>query len=270
MKIPPQEKGDDMPTYQDFVPNFTHQIDTLYVPTAMGGFKYLIVVVDIHSRILDAEPTKVLDSNTARNALIKIYSRSILSKPKIMETDAGSEFKGAFNSYLEEEDIKHITAPTNRHRMVAIVENKNKLLGRLIFHLLNYKDLETEKQGKSRKDAGATDWYVNNKTFRELIDTVNENNTFKPITEAKSDDLRITSSNKDILPVGTRVLVTLDHPKEISNSKRLHGTFRAGDIRWDRNEKTIEWDVLKPDQPPMYKVNGEKFLRTRQQLQVIN
>ena len=163
MKVPPPEKGDNMPSYQDFKPNFTHQIDTLYVPTAMGGFKFLIVVVDIYSRILDAEPIKELNSNTAKNSLIKIYSRGILSKPKIMETDAGSEFKGAFNSYLEEEDIKHITAPTNRHRMVAIVENKNKLLGRLIYHLLNYKDLETENQGKTRKDAGSTDWYVNNK-----------------------------------------------------------------------------------------------------------
>jgi len=227
----------------------------------------LIVVVDIHSRILDAEPTKVIDSTTARNALIKIYSRSILSKPKIMETDAGSEFKGAFNDYLEEEGIKHITAPTNRHRMVAIVENKNKLLGRLIFHLLNYKDID---KPQNNTGSGAKDWYVNHNTFRELIDTINEMNNFKPITEAKSDDLRITSSNKDILPVGTRVLVTLDHPKEISNGKRLHGNFRAGDIRWDRNVKTIEWDVLKPDQPPMYKVNGEKFLRTRQQLQAVD
>ena len=280
MKIPQPEKRDNMPSYQNFKPNFTHQIDTLYVPTAMGGFKFLIVVVDVFNRVLDAEPIRVLDSTTAKTALIKIYNRGILSQPKIIQSDSGSEFKGAFNDYLQDKNIMHITAPANRHRMVAIVENKNKLLGRLIFHLLNYKDLDDERNRRpereaggrrrpKRKDKGATDWYVNNASFRQLIDTVNDMNNFEPITEAKSDDLKITRGNKNILPVGTRVYVALDQPEEITNGKRLHGNFRAGDIRFNRSVKTIDKNVLMPDQPPMYRVQGENFSRTRQQLQVV-
>jgi hypothetical protein len=187
--------------------------------------------------VVHKEPIKVLDSTTAETALIKIYNRGILSQPKIIQSDSGSEFKGAFNDYLQDKDIMHITAPANRHRMVAIVENKNKLLGRLIFHLLNYKDLVDERNRREeggrrrpkRKDKGATDWYVNNESFRQLIHTVNEMNNFEPITEAKSDDLKITRGNKNILPVGTRVYVALDQPEEITNAP-VFKNFTESDV----------------------------------------
>ena len=164
MKIPPTDKSNDSATYQEYKKNWIHQIDTLSLPTAKYGYKYLLVCVDIYNHIMDAEPIKDNDSKNARNALIKIYERKILLKPHIIESDEGSEFKGSFDAYLKEQGIKHIVGATNRHRQQAIVENKNKIIGRLIFHLLNYKDLETEKQGKSR-GVGAKDWYINKDKF---------------------------------------------------------------------------------------------------------
>ena len=67
------------------------------------------------------------------------------------------------------------------------------------------------------------------------------------------------------------VRTSLDYPKEIGTNKRLHGNkFRATDIRWSREIRPIEWVSLYPGQPPLYRVQGEKILRTKQQLQVIS
>ena len=79
----------------------------------------------------------------------------------------------------------------------------------------------------------------------------------------------VTDENRNLLSIGTNVLVSLDYPIDIANEKRQYGKFRAGDIRWSKEPKEIKWIVLKPNQPPMYRVSGEHILRTRQQLQVV-
>jgi len=72
-----------------------------------------------------------------------------------------------------------------------------------------------------------------------------------------------------LLPVGTMVRTQLEAPIDIAAGKRLHGGFRATDIRWTRQIKPIEWVSLLPSEPPLYKVEGEKIMRTRNQLQVM-
>ena len=58
-KIPPREAGDNMPHYQIFTEGYLQQADLLFMPTDAFGFKYALVVVDAHSRKLDAEPIKI-------------------------------------------------------------------------------------------------------------------------------------------------------------------------------------------------------------------
>jgi hypothetical protein len=79
----------------------------------------------------------------------------------------------------------------------------------------------------------------------------------------------VSDKNRDLLEIGTKVLVSLDYPIDIVTGKKLHGTFRKSDIRWSREAKKIIWLVLKPNQPPMYRVEGEKILRTINQLHVV-
>ena len=63
--------------------------------------------------------------------------------------------------------------------------------------------------------------------------------------------------------------VLLDNPKSVSG-KKLHGTFRASDIRWEVEPRTIEEYILRIDQPPMYIVSGiTNCAYRRQQLQVV-
>ncbi|EGG22990.1 hypothetical protein DFA_05120 [Cavenderia fasciculata] len=58
-----------------------------------NGFKYALVVVDLASRLTDAEPLQNKTAKEVRDAFIKIYKRGIL-KPNIIQMDPGTEFKG--------------------------------------------------------------------------------------------------------------------------------------------------------------------------------
>jgi len=56
-KKPMPETRDDMPISQVFKKNIFHQADVLYLPEDKN-FKYLLVVVDLYDRSVDAEPLK--------------------------------------------------------------------------------------------------------------------------------------------------------------------------------------------------------------------
>ena len=42
-----------------------------------------------------------------------------------------------------------------------------------------------------------------------------------------------------------------------AHKKKQIGKFRSADIRWSLEIHKIDWVVLKPGQPPMYKVDNE-------------
>ena len=71
-KTPIREAREEMPIFQSFKPGFTHQADLQYLPTAVFGYKFLLVVVDNHTRHFDAEPIKKRDSVQVAKAFEKI------------------------------------------------------------------------------------------------------------------------------------------------------------------------------------------------------
>jgi hypothetical protein len=265
MKIPSPENKQDMPEFQDFKPNFTHQADLLHLPTAKFGYKFLLVVVDTYSRHFDCEPMKNRDAIDATNAFKKIYTR--LPFPKMVEFDQGGEFKKETKHYFEEQGISVRYSSTNRHRMQGLVEARNGIIVKVLFSIMNLKEIKSNKS--------SSDWYRSEKEFRNVVKLMNDYMKYKPPTEddiendPEYQNIRVSDNNRDLLELGTTVLVSLDMPKDIITKKKLIGNFRNSDIRWERIPKKIIWIVLKPNQPPMYRVEGEKILRTRQQLQVI-
>ena len=81
--------------------------------------------------------------------------------------------------------------------------------------------------------------------------------------------------NTELLSEGTKVRVALDEPHAVTGEK-LHGTFRASDIRWDPKIHTVKKCILTPDQPPIYLVNGphgklgiSRAAYTRNNLQIV-
>ena len=261
-KRPAPEKGDDIPRVQNFIPWYNAQADLIFLPTAKYGFKYLLVVVDLQSKKFDCEPLKDKKSDLVANAFTRIYERDILEEyPKILSTDSGSEFKGAFKDLMQELGIEIIYRSTGRHRMQSLVENKNSAIGKLLFSFLDYNELKTGRR--------SVDWYQSKEHFRRVIDELNAESKAKPTTENLSDKPFVSDANKDLLDVSQKVRVLLDEPMDIASRKKLGGKFRATDIRWSLDKKKIRWVVLNPGYPVLYRVSGEKFLRTRQQLQKV-
>ena len=184
-KLNPENNGNQA-TFQDFKPNYTNQADILYLPTAKYGYKYLLVVVDDCTRKFDAYPLKTESSQAVLNGFKKIYESSKYVKlPKILEFDAGTAFHGVVEQYFNDLGIHIRYATTNRHRMQALVEAKNQLIGNVIFHILNAKELKDLNQGIKK---ASVDWYKSKEDFEQLIDVMNEHQTFKPLK---------TSSNKN-------------------------------------------------------------------------
>ena len=60
-----------------------HSMDVLYL-THDGDYKYLLVIVDVATRAVDAEPLKSRDSDTVYKAFKKIYASN--RKPKYLNT----------------------------------------------------------------------------------------------------------------------------------------------------------------------------------------
>jgi hypothetical protein len=267
-KKPAKEKKDDMPIFQDFKANYTQQADLLFLPRAKFGYQYLLVVVDDHTRKFDAYPLKNKESTNVLSAFKSLYQHSKYIKlPKALEFDAGTEFHGEVEDYFKSLNIRIRYAPTARHRMQGLVESKNQLIGNILFHLLNLKELSDLRGGKKVE---AVDWYKSKAEFEKLIDTLNEHSEYKPLKTQKQDTPLHSKSNMNLLNIGDNVRVLLDHPINIAHSKRLIGKFRSADIRWSLDVKKIEWVVIEPGEPPMYRIEGEKHLRTIQQLQKVN
>lgn len=245
-KRPPKEK--QLPTVQNFVPNARHQADSLKLPKD-GKFQYALVVVDTTTKKMDAEPMTTASSKEALRAIQQIYKRPILNKPSVaIETDRGVEFQGVFRKWLEQNNLVHKQARTNRHQQVTLAERRNYSVSRQT----GLKQLEREfKSGVTNKA------WVND--LRGIVDEVNKKKrqSVPSIKQAMKAKVKCEGNSCRLLERGTKVRVKLDFPVDPVTGKKLHGKFRASDIRWDPKIRTIKKRILKPGQPPLYRVSGD-------------
>lgn len=256
MKRPKLETGLEMPKNQVFEPNRYQQADLLFMPDD-NGYKYILTVADVHNKHIDAEALQDKEPKTVIKGLKKIYSRPQLDFPDVLQTDAGTEFKGAVNDYLKENQVWHKTAQAGRHRQQAIVEKANGKLAKYLFIRQTEQELKTGEP--------STEW------VDDLGDVVKYINTSapKPITKPIRNDVILTKYNKDIIPMGAKVRILLDNPKGALGEK-LHGTFRITDIRWDKTPRTITNIIFSDGFPPLYVVDdNNRVTYTRNQIQEI-
>jgi hypothetical protein len=120
------------------------------------------------------------------------------------------------------------------------------------------------------------DWIDN---IGELVELLNLMKSEMPKIQVKNDKrnklsdngkwLVATGDNQIIIPVDTKVRVILEEPRDIQGTKQ-HGNFRKGDIRWENKTREIEQLSLRPNQPPMYIIDGiDNVAYTKEQLQVV-
>lgn len=230
---------------------------------ATDGYKYLLVAVDIATAKIDCEPLKYKYSFIVRDAMKRIYDRKILKLPHVIEVDAGTEFKDEFDAYFTSKNIEVRHKKSGRHRAQAVVEGINSILSKLI---------QTRQLGQEMHT---------NETSREWVSEVSKivtayNNAYAH-DPVGYDELKIkapilvkaNTQSADVLPEGTKVRIQLDNPVDAVSEKRLHGKFRIGDIRYENKIRTITQLYLRPNFPPMYKVDDIDVAYTRKQLQVV-
>jgi hypothetical protein len=221
LKKPIKDKTTNTPHTTNETPNAIQQADLLYL-THDDNYKYALVVVDIATSTMDAEALETRDSISVRNALIKIYKRKILKLPTILEVDSGSEFKDEFKTYFKDK-LKIHTKEVGRHRQQALVETFNHILGKLIgTYQLSQEVLNKET---------SRDWIH---ILPKLVKTINKHYVKEPhIIDAITEPPRASGDSRNILDVGTKVRVQLDNPIGYVEGDKLHGRFRASDIRWN-------------------------------------
>jgi hypothetical protein len=248
-----------------------HQADLLSLPEDKQ-YRYCLVVVDVYSRVTDAEPLKEKSAETVLSAFKKIYNRKILNLPTTqIEVDAGSEFKSVVHDWFISKGIRVRVAMAGRHRQQGLVETRNKIIGSALHKRMAGQELLTGQTSKEWVD-----------DLPHLIRAMNKRtNETQPKVQAKIDKIPLTpqvqGDAKNIIPEGTKVRVALDNPIDVATGKRLHGSFRSSDIRWSDKVRTVKEVLLKPQAPVTYLLDGhigkrklEYIAYTKNQLSVIH
>ena len=293
LKLPRKDNKLNTPHTTCPTDNYIHQIDTLFLPEdntiipqditidiadmkkvnrilvtnkqkpfkKPPAYKYCLVVVDIATGKIDAEPMKYKYSFITKNALIRIYKRKILTLPHEIEVDAGTEFKDEFANYFNNISIIR-TKLSGRHRAQAVVEGINSIISKLV---------QTRQIGEELNTNEVSVTWVSE--LSNIVKYINKHFEHTPPKINPTTDIPIKCKKGttacDIFEIGTNVRIQLDNPIDTINSKRLHGKFRIGDIRWENKIRKITQIFLRPNFPPMYKVDNINVAYTKNQLQEV-
>jgi hypothetical protein len=260
------KKSKIQPHFDIYKPHFIHQVDILYLPND-GGYKYGLTIVDLGSRKTDCIPLKTKTSEAVADALKIAYTKPIksriLTKPERIEADSGSEFKGQFKTYCDDNNIFLKYAEPYRSRQLAVVESRNGEIAKPLLRRMVAEELITKKTDRKWVNYLPNVLIHLNKRY-ELSNT-----KIKDLQHDKNDFLELDKFNSELLNVGEKVRYELDKPIDYTTNKRLTGKFRQGDVRFSK-PTTIEEIKLIPNQIPLYKVKNRTCWYSKDQLQVID
>jgi hypothetical protein len=238
-----------------------HQADTLYLPEDKG-YKYVVVVADVHNKKIDAEPIQSLkqDHHDVLKALKVIYSRGILEYPQIISMDNGTENKDIdISKFLRSHRINMRFMEPGRYRQISTVKTAKRKIGSVLLKRQASQELLTGEQSKEWVD-----------DLKGLVTAINKHLP-PPITQPETDKLLASQYSGNIVPIGTRVRVQLETPRDTVKGNYLPGKFRSSDIRWSPDVRRVEQILLKPGFPPLYLISDDEKLvaRTKNQLQIV-
>jgi len=259
-QLPKKDKGLNQPHITNFKPWHTQQADILFMPED-DGYKYALVVVDIHTRICDAEPLKSKSADVVKKAFETIYKRKIMKKmPEVMRTDSGSEFKGEVAQYFKSNGVVLSYALPARHRQVAMVEHRNGVIAEALFKRMNAQELLTGEE--------SVEWVEDLPVIiKEMNKHAEPQEKFKNV---KGQGPLAEKDSVNMLNVGDKVRVALDYPISVATRKKIGDKFRKTDIRFNPKVQTITRIILKPNSPVLYMVdNNKRVAYTKNQLQVV-
>jgi len=106
--------------------------------TKNKGYKFILIAVDIFSRLALAVPIK---SKEPKNILEAFQSLKL--KPVSIFHDSGNEFKGVFLKYLDENDIIDLKADVGDHHSLGVIDRFSRTLKTMISKYMTAKDTTT-------------------------------------------------------------------------------------------------------------------------------
>ena len=130
---------------QTYSENVQHQADLLFLPND-DGFRYVLSITDVATKLSDAEPLKTKNSSEVKNVFEKVYKRHILKLPEFITTDSRSEFKGEVKKYFSDHNVIIKYGKPGRHNQLAMVERTNQYLAKIISPRIQAQEILTGQQ----------------------------------------------------------------------------------------------------------------------------
>jgi len=269
----PAPKRIPRPKFDVPTPNRVHHADFLFLPhnklpRGRKVFKYALTVVDVASRFKEAEPLTSKNSDEVALAFQKIYKRSPLEWPEMLQVDPGREFMGAVTKEMDKHQTFIRRGRVNIHRDQALVERFNRTLAERLFGH-QYAEEMLLPEGKR-----STAWV---KRLPEVVSALNNEVTSligkKPAVAIKEKSVYARPSTPYTRPVGKRekILPSLVQVRYLYQPGELEGGVqRATDPIWSLKVFNVERSFIKPDQPVLYYLrDGPKRGFVREELLVV-
>lgn len=236
-------------------PGAIHQMDLLFLPED-HGYKYLLTVIDVGSRMIDGFPLKDKKPKSIIQGLNQIYKKSpYLTKPTFIKSDSGKEFNNQdVKAFLKKEKIGISFSHPGVHYQTGLVERSvNLLVGKAIFYAQNSKELKTKKPN--------TEWIGDIDDIILIINSSRMKNIPQRLKKARELALKAPIADQtdvnEILNLGDIVYHKAHQPYEAYNpSKKLPGNFRAGDLKFAKKKHKITNISFAPGQPILYSLSG--------------
>jgi transposase InsO family protein len=236
------------------------QADLIYMRKSKKGFEYILVVVDVATRVIDAAPLRGRQSEDVIEGFEQIFKRNYITTDIVcLYTDPGSEFKNDnFHKYMKEKGIDVRHTMTARKGQMGIVEYYNTFFTSTIGTKMTSDELFSGAPSDEWEDM-----------IPKIVKVLNEEQNVKEpkLAEFFKPPRTTLAELNDRLEVGTVVHVRLQQPINhmvTDRKERLVGDFRHGDLRYEKTVTTVTNVIILPNQPIRYKVakyNNVTFIR---------
>ena len=259
------------PKFDVEAPNEVHQADLLYLPhdrVAKRTYKYALTVVDVASRFKEAEPLTSKGAAEVAEALSRIYKRSPLKWPKLLQVDPGKEFMGAVSQLLAKHSVSVRRGRVDNHRDQGIVERFNRTLAERLFGHQYAQEMRVHSTGERSSEwvarLPAVVAALNGEVTRLIGKRPSEAIRRKAVSARPAAPVRRpVGFEEQKLPSGVGVRY-LYQPGELEGGRR-----RATDPTWSLNVHRLERSVTKTGEPIVYYLDGPPRGFVREELQVV-
>lgn len=248
-------------------PNEYHQADILYMPWDTINkkvYKYSLNIVDVASRFKVSVPLTDRSSESVAKAFKRVYNNKNcpLIWPKVLQVDAGTEFKDKTSKLLHSKGVRIRIG--NTHKSQCIVERYNRTLAERLFRIQGAHELRTRAANKAWvRNLQLVVYDLNNSITRLLIITPAEAIQMDEVIAmpSKIHKNRPVGEDEERLPPDSSVRYLLD------KSDLKGGRRRATDPRWSDKIYFIEFSTVVKGQPVMYRLrDGPKKIFVREEL----